>query len=345
MTTSYEGNTTASEAAAWLAGARRVIITTHFKADGDAVGAGLGLARALRHRDPGVEVEFWLSGVLPDFLPEVVGDTLWRHLDGKPPNPSDLPDAVVVVDTGAWSQLGAAEEFLRGRAADTLIIDHHLSGDAEMADRRIVDAGAASAAQLVAGVACELLGCQAAALPEPVATPLYLGTATDTGWFRHSNVTPAVFRLAADLVEAGVPHTELFRIVEQRDTPGRVRLYGRALASLELLDAGRVALMTLTEADFKGAGAHPGDTGGFADRLLAIETVLVSVVLNESHDHDGKPVTKLSLRSKPGPSAIDVNVVASSLGGGGHARAAGARHQGTLPEARAALLGALGIPG
>ena len=343
MTNIYAGNTTPGEAAAWLKGARTVAVATHFKADGDAVGSSLALARALRRRDPTVQVEVWYAGVLPDYLPAIIRDTPWRHLDSSPPNAQDTPEAIVVTDTGAWTQLGPLDAFLRGKAGQTLIIDHHLSGDPEMADRRIIDAGAASAAQLVAGVACELLGCPAASLPEPVATPLYLGTATDTGWFRYSNVTPAVFRLAADLIQAGVPHTELFRVVEQRDKPGRVRLYGRALASLELLDKDRVALMNLTEADFKAAGAQPGDTGGFADRLLAIESVLVAVVFNESRDHEGRPVTKLSLRSKPGPNAVDVNVVSGALGGGGHARAAGARHTGSLTEARAALLGALGL--
>ena len=344
MPETYTANTTIPDAAAWLANARSVVVTTHLKPDGDAIGSSLALARALQARDPAPRVELWYSGVLPDFLPEILGVTPHRHLDRAPPTDADTPDAIVVVDTGAWSQLAPVREFLQGKADHTLIVDHHLGGNPEVADRRVIDSAAAAAAQLIADLACQLLGCTPATLPEPIATPLYLGLATDTGWFRYSNVTPAVFRLAADLVEAGVPHTELFRITEQRDRPGRIRLFGRALNSLELLDHDRVALMTLTEADFKQSGALPGDTGGFADRLLTLETVLVAVVLNESHDHEGSQVTKISMRSKPGPDAIDVNLVASTIGGGGHARAAGARHAGTLAESRAAVLAALGVP-
>ena len=338
---SYTSNTDIPAAAAWLAQADSVVVTTHFKPDGDAIGSSLALARALSARDPSTRVEVWYAGVLPDFLKEIAGETPFRHVDSAPPTDADTPDAVVVVDTGAWSQLASVEGFLRGKAERTLIIDHHLSGDEDVADRRVIDPGSAAAAQIVAALAAELLGTTPAKLPEPVATPLYLGLATDTGWFRYSNVTPAVFRLVADLVEAGVEHTNLFRVVEQRDRPGRLRLYGRALNSLELHDGDRVALMLLTEEDFRQAGAKPGDTGGFADRLLAIESVKVAIVLNESHDHEGKTITMLSLRSKPGADAVDVNVVASRLGGGGHARAAGARQTGSLAETRAAVLEAL----
>lgn len=335
----YTTNTTIAEAASWLAEQRSVAITTHFKPDGDAVGSSLALARALRLR--GAAVELWYSGALPDFLREIVGETPHRHLDNRPAAEADDPEAIVIVDTGAWSQVEALRPWLESRTARALVVDHHLNGDASIASKRIVEPGAAAAAQLVGGLCSELLATPPAALPVEVATPVYLGLATDTGWFRYSNVTAAVMRLAADLIEAGVAHTELFRIVEQRDRPGRLRLFGRALGTMELLDGDRVALMRLTERDVAESGARPGDTGGFADRLLAIESVLVAVVLSESRDHAGQPVAKISMRSKDGPGAVDVNEVAARLGGGGHARAAGARVRGSLDEARTQVLGAL----
>ncbi len=342
IASAYTGNTGIAEGAAWLAGKRSVVITTHFKPDGDAVGASVALARALLRREGAGSVELWYSGILPDFLRDVVGRTPQRHLDHRPAGEGDAPDAIVVVDTGAWAQVESLREWLAGRAERTLIIDHHLNGDASMATRRIIDARAAAAAQLVAGVCSELLGVPAARLSEEIATPLYLGLATDTGWFRYSNVSPQVMRLAADLIEAGVAHTELYRIVEQRDKPGRLRLFGRALATLEMLGEGRIALMRLTERDVVECDARQGDTGGFADRLLAIESVMVGVVLSESRDHAGRPIAKISMRSKDGRDAVDVNRAAGEIGGGGHARAAGARMAGSLDEARAAVLRVLG---
>jgi len=220
-------------------------------------------------------------------------------------------------------------------------VDHHLRGDAAIADRRIVETTAPAAAQIIAGLCTELLGVPANELPVDVATPLYLGIATDTGWFRHSNATPTMFRLVADLLEAGVASTDLYRLIEQRDRVSRLRLFGRALSKLETHTDNTVAIVMLDAQDFKDTGGTAGDTGGFADRMLAVESVQVAVVLTESKDHTGAPVTKISFRSKPGPEEIDVNRVAGTLGGGGHARAAGARLPQSLPETRDAVLAAL----
>ena len=111
---------------------------------------------------------------------------------------------------------------------------------------------------------------------------------------------------------------------------------------------GRVALMTLRLSDFEACRAGPGDSSGFADRALSIESVLVACVLTEAVEggEGGSARTtlsKVSMRSKDGPGAVDVNEAARRVGGGGHARAAGARLRVPMEEARAAVLGALGV--
>ena len=58
----------------------------------------------------------------------------------------------------------------------------------------------------------------------------------------------------------------------------------------------------------------------------------------------GPGVVKISLRSKTGPdgrAALNLNDLARSLGGGGHAQAAGVKMDAPLEEARNRLLGAL----
>jgi phosphoesterase RecJ-like protein len=152
-------------------------------------------------------------------------------------------------------------------------------------------------------------------------------------------------RLAADLLEAGVDHTRLYAMIEQRDGAPRWKLLGRSLSSLELHDGGRIAIMKLRSADFDDCGADRNDTSGFADMVLSIETVRVSVILTEGELPAGSrdaPVTKVSMRSKPGPHAVDVNNATNALGGGGHARAAGAKMDGvSLETARERVLAVL----
>ena len=49
---------------------------------------------------------------------------------------------------------------------------------------------------------------------------------------------------------------------------------------------------------------------------------------------ESKPgrLIRISFRSKPGPTAIDVNRIAQSFGGGGHARASGAKAKESLDQ-------------
>ena len=109
-------------------------------------------------------------------------------------------------------------------------------------------------------------------LPLEVAVPLYLGLATDTGWFKHSNVKPNVMETAAALLATGVDHAGLYVNIEQRERLPRLKLLARALASLELHDQNRVAVMSLTKKDFADTGAQPADAGGFAKAALRLNS-------------------------------------------------------------------------
>jgi phosphoesterase RecJ-like protein len=173
-----------------------------------------------------------------------------------------------------------------------------------------------------------------------------MGLATDTGWFKHSNVNREVMMTAGDLLASGARNTWIFQMIEQRDSIGRLKLLARALDSLTIEDQGRLAIMTLTKQDFEDAGAAPGESGGFVDFPALMPDVRVVALLTEASDWEDagaggdagaakrRLVTKISFRSKEGERAVDVNLAARSLGGGGHIRAAGARFAGDLAETR-----------
>jgi phosphoesterase RecJ-like protein len=346
----WECNTSAPELAAWLKACGTAVLLTHSKPDGDAAGSTLALARTLDRI--GLRTEVWYVGPIPRWLDQIGGDTARREFaparptepaDGKPWQRDRLPDAIVVMDTGTWPQLIEMRAWLEPLAARTAVIDHHLHGDGEVGARRLIRTADAATAQVVAPLCCELLGLPAEKLPVQIAEPLYLGLATDTGWFRLSNVKPATMRLAASLLETGVDHTRLYGLIEQQDTAARWKLLGRALSTLELHDNDRIALMRLTLKDFQDCGADRNDTGGFADMVLSVATVRVVAIISEGETAPGDPpMTKVSMRSKPGPDAVDVNAATMKLGGGGHAKAAGAKMVGVrMDEAKQKVLGAL----
>lgn len=341
--------TTASlqDIADWLRSKRRTVVLTHVKPDGDAIGSTLAIVRAinLAGASQSRSAEAWYFGPQPPFYSAIAKDTPARVLEHQslPPAGAEEPDAILIVDTGSWSQLEPAAPWLKQRHDRTAIIDHHVQGDADVSARRHLDTTAAAAAQPAAELARIILSKRhLGALPPEVAEPCYLGLGTDTGWFKHSNVTPAVLRTAAELLEAGVNHSELFRLVEQQDSPTRLRLLARALASMELHDNGRICFFTMTRRDFEECNAEQGVASGFADYGQTLESTRVTAVFTESEPADsGNPITKVSLRSKNTPDSVDVNAAAKKLGGGGHVRAAGVRVNLPLSEAKKQILAAL----
>jgi phosphoesterase RecJ-like protein len=182
------------------------------------------------------------------------------------------------------------------------------------------------------------LGCEITA---DVAEALYVGIATDTGWFRFENVSAETFVIAARLLRCGVDKSRLYETLEESYPPGRLALEARALSSVEYARDGVVAIQSLTLDDFDQTGCSVEDLTNIVNRPMVVGRVRVSILLAET-----KPGhTKMSFRSKPtadGEEWTDVNRLAQQFGGGGHVFAAGARMSADLAEARRAVLDVVG---
>jgi bifunctional oligoribonuclease and PAP phosphatase NrnA len=352
---SWATNMTLEQLAQWLHPLRRIVVMTHVKPDGDAVGSTIAITRALNLRHAatgGTHPETgwpaatpWYWGPLPDWMKEITGDIQYRLIDEQnraEHDPAPEPDGIIILDTGAWSQLHEVREWLIERHRIAAILDHHRQGDPDVAPRRLIVTDAAAVCEPAAELCRLILGLpRIEDLPKQVAEPLYLGLCTDTGWFRHSNVTPGAMRLAASLLEAGVDHSFIFETVAQQDRVSRLKLMARAIESMEMLSGDRIAIITLRQSDFHEVHAAPIDSGGFAEIALGVASVDVCAVLTEAWVNDHGNITKVSLRSKNRPGSPDVNEVARRLGGGGHVRAAGAKVAADLQTTRKMLIEAL----
>jgi phosphoesterase RecJ-like protein len=331
---SYETNTTWTEIAGRIRAAQRLALITHGKPDGDALGSLLALARALPQKEK--TTDLYVMGPLEPALIQIIGDTPYRRAEEAPPG--DEYDLVIVVDTGAWSQLQPLEKWLRDRREKTIVIDHHSRGD-DVAALRMVNPRAAAAAELVVDLLDEL-GCTLTGGAGGVAEALYVGIATDTGWFRFTNVSPRTFTVAARLLECAVDKSRLYEILEENYHPGRLALEARALASVEYARGGAVAIQSLRREDFRETGCSVEDLTNIVNGPMIVGRVRVSILLSET----GPAQTKLSFRSKPTAGEAnwtDVNRLAQRFGGGGHVFAAGARLEVSLDEAKRILLAAL----
>ncbi len=338
--TAYRSNATASGIAERIQAARRILLTTHVKPDGDGMGAALALWRAIEARGgAGPSADIYLMGPVEPRLEVIAGGTPFRLVEAEPPG--DGYDLAVVLDTGSWAQLQPLAEWLRPRQKDIVGVDHHSKGD-DVAALRIVDATAASTTQLLVPI-LDAMGCPITGGAGSVAEALFVGLATDTGWFRFSNANAQAFRLAARLIELGVDKTHLYRTIEETFRVQRLALQACALASLEYAHDGAVAIMSLRPSDFQATGGSQEDLSELVNMPMAVRRVQVSVLLAETLSNR----TKISFRSKPpapgldGGPALDMNVLAQHFGGGGHVHAAGAHVDTDVDRARDAVFAAI----
>lgn len=298
---------------------KRVLVTTHVRPDGDALGSVAAMILAMRKA--GIESEALLLSHLPRKYAFIFQENDIVHHDVEKGWPADFPfdrfDAFLVVDTGTWSQLPSLQERIADWPAPKLIIDHHLTQE-NWGHCRLVVTEAAAAGEIVA----ELLSLWGIPLDMAIATALFLAIASDTGWFQFSNTRPYTLRLAATLVEAGVDTDRMYQLLYQNERAERFALQTRAQDSLELLCDGRLAVMHITKQDFADTHANVPDTENLINVPLQIRTVQVSLLITEAPDFG--PI-RVSLRSK---GQVDVARFAEQFGGGGHARASGLKMDG-----------------
>lgn len=315
-----------------LSRSKRVLVTTHVRPDGDALGTTAAIVLALRK--VGVPSEVLLLSHLPRKYSFIFTDNQIPFTDveaGWPERFSfDKYDALLVVDTGTWSQLPGLRERIENWNVPRLVVDHHLTQQ-DWATMKLVDTKAAAAGEIIA----DLLDAWKIPFDRAIAEALFLAIASDTGWFQFSNTRPQTLRLAARLMEAGVDTDRMYQALYQNERAERVALHTRGQQSLELLEGGRLAVITLRKRDFDETNAGVLDTENLINVPLQIRTVDVSMLVVEPKDNagpGGSPV-RVSLRSK---GAVDVARFAETLGGGGHARASGLKLDGMpLEQARA----------
>ena len=307
---------------------RRFLLTTHVRPDGDAVGSVLAMAAALEQL--GKNATIVTAFELPRRLRFLDPDQKIQRL-GAQVAPEQLGefDVLMVLDTAAWAQLGETGDVIRRTRALKVVLDHHASSD-DLGAEVFKDAEAEATGRLVFDAA-QQLGVEITA---PMAEALFVALATDTGWFRFASTTTETLRLAARLTEAGaVPH-RLYKNIYENDSPGRLRLLGRAMARTQTEPDGRLIYTWLTQQDFAESSAVPTDSEDIINLTLSVGGTEAAVILVEQQTGG----FKISFRSR---SDLDCARIAEQFGGGGHRNAAGAFLPDSLDAARAKVLDAV----
>jgi len=308
-----------------LRAARCVLAIGHESPDADALGAALAIGLLVEAR--GGRATVAASDAVPD---------LYRFLEGSDavrtdPEPDVTYDLVVLCDCGDLSRVGPIRDRNAALFAGTplLTIDHHASNNAS-GDLVWIDANAAATCEMVALLAARL-GVPLALGRGQLAAALTAGIVMDTATFAHPNATPRTLQVAAALVEAGAPLSEISRRLYRSKPDAQLALFGRVLGRLESHADGLVIASTMQLEDLRATGARSEHSEGIIDLLAQSETAEVALLLKEKDD-----ATRVSVRTKPG--GVDATALCATWGGGGHARAAGASLDLPLADAAAAVI-------
>jgi bifunctional oligoribonuclease and PAP phosphatase NrnA len=293
---------------------KNVVIASHIRPDGDAIGSLLGLGLALR--DAGKSVQM----VLVDGVP-----SSFKHLDGSDlivKGPTQEYDTFITVDAADFKRVGKTFENF---GPPDINIDHHKTNE-NFGKINLIEAEEVATAAILA----HYMPKWGFKITKSIAAALLTGIITDTLGFRTSNTNPSALRLCAMLMETGVDMTELYMKALVKKTFPAARYWGAGLTRLEQRNG--IVWATLTVNDRKLAGYSGNDDADLINLISAIEGNKVGMIFVEQGDNH----VKISWRAlEPG---IDVSQVAKHFKGGGHAAAAGADIPGGLNEIQPLVL-------
>lgn len=305
----------------------KILLTTHENPDGDGVGAMLGLARYLKGQGKDVRIVVY---------PHVPENLAWMDTEswieayapeGAHAALAAWPDAWIMVDASEPKRLGKLHTAFEATKAVKATLDHHIKDAPQGYDVEFTDATATASGELVYDLAVPRMGLP---VPPAMADALYVSLVSDTGNFRHSNTTPKVLRMAAQLVEQGVEPARIYQNLYHQDRPERYKLMGKALEGLRMSADGRFGLLAISKADIAAAGAEYDDMDGFVDLPLKLKGVEVAGLMYENREG----LIKVSLRSRE---RVNVNAVCRLHSGGGHRLASGCKLEGPLAQAVARM--------
>lgn len=292
-----------------------ILILCHRNPDGDTLGSGFALLRALRAMGKRARLD------CDDNIPEKFSFLY----EGVEASEAFEPDYIVSVDVAERKLLGDNFNTSYGDRVD-LALDHH--GTSRLfAKKTFCEPESASACEIlykvISGLGVEITA--------EIAGCLYTGMSTDTGCFRYSNVTPRTHRIAAELIEKGADHAGINVKMFETKSMNNIMLERMCLESLESYAEGRVAVITVTRAMLDECGTDKSALDAIKPLTRQIEGVEIGLTVKE--EKDGK--TGVSVRTSE---SYDASLICAHFGGGGHARAAGCELKAAPEKAKSTVV-------
>ena len=184
---------TLSQIAEYILKGKKIGITYHVSPDGDAVGSVLALLNGLKSLNKNCYVISKDS--LSDNLKFLKGS---EEILGNVVEATNDTDIVVVLDCGNLERVSANLNEFTGTIIN---IDHHITND-KYGDINYIDSKAAATAEIVFELLVKMgidFDNENSNTLREIGTCIYTSIVTDTGAYRHSNVTERTHDISAKL--------------------------------------------------------------------------------------------------------------------------------------------------
>ncbi len=299
-----------------------IIITTHHKPDGDAMGSSLalfGYLKQLKHT-----VRLITPTDYPSFLHWMPGHKdviIYEQNEKRCKALAEEADFIFCLDFNDLNRINEFGSVVECSKAEKIMIDHHREPSG-FDDYRYWTYEASSTSELIFEF-IKKCGHLDRITPE-IANCLYTGIMTDTGSFRYRGTSSNTHRAIAELIDKGAQNSMIHELVYDSNTPMRLKMMGFVLyEKLEILTAYNTALVYLTREELARFNIKTGDTEGFVNYGLSIEGIKLSVLIV-----DRTKLVKMSFRSKGDFSCNEF--ARDHFNGGGHKNAAGGQSSDSL---------------
>ncbi|UAY53723.1 bifunctional oligoribonuclease/PAP phosphatase NrnA [Ferruginibacter albus] len=314
-----------SELYSLLSQPRKVVITTHQKPDGDAMGSSLGLYHFLKqfgHSITVISPTNWAAFL--NWMPGCKQVLDYESQFNAANNAIDEAEWIFCLDFNTLSRTKKMEEKLGNATATRILIDHHIEPQVEKFTYGISNADKSSTAEMVYDF---IVGSgNGDKINEAVAECLYAGVMTDTGSFRFPSTSSSVHEMVAALKKTGFKHSRVHEELYDNFLENRFRFIGNVLLHrMEIFYEYNTALIAIPQNDLIKYDIRTGDTEGLVNYPLSIQGIkLAAIIIDRGEER------KSSFRSKGN---FDVNTFARKyFNGGGHFNAAGGQNKEPLEE-------------
>ena len=305
-----------SEAETFLRNCKDAVIITHRNPDGDCIGAGFAMKDILEQLGIRSRV------VCHDDFPKRYG-----FLTESGAGEDFEPQTIIAVDVADIRLMGKYQEIYGGKVQ--LCIDHHVSNK-NYAEKTLLRSDAAAACEVIYDLA-EFMGLT---ITKHCAMCLYTGIATDSGCFKYACTTPRTHEIAADIMKRyDIDFARINRYMFDVKSVGRVKLESRLNEMLETYLDGRLCIIAVTRDIMSELGISDEELEGFAPLTIQYENAEVGIFIRQRADD-----YKCSFRSAD---IVNVSEICETLGGGGHAKAAGCNMSGNLDDIKKQLVEAV----